>query len=371
MAYPFHDPLNRPGIGILTVHDKEHAFRGNRKNFIDLIRKGKEMNVPVSVVTARDLQLSNRRIRAFVYQTDTKTWSEQTVALPTVIYNRIPTRKHELRPAVQKTIQSCLNHPRVHLFNPAFFNKYTLFEWISKSKKTKKYVPATKKLTTSSVLGGMLAQHETVYLKPVRGKAGKGIMRVTKLTLRGRSIYQLTIQTVNRSKALSFSNQELLWNRIKLEMGDEEYIVQQAISLASYKGRPFDLRVLVQKDGQGEWALSGIGARVAGKRSITTHVPRGGTIGEPRKLLIGTFGPQAADSMLNRAQVSALSIARQIEKSSGYTLGEMSLDLGVDTAGQMWFFEANSRPMKFDEPDIRKRSLERIVQYSQFLIRQR
>jgi hypothetical protein len=52
-------------------------------------------------------------------------------------------------------------------------------------------------------------------------------------------------------------------------------------------------------------------------------------------------------------------------------LGEMSLDLGVDTAGQMWFFEANSRPMKFDEPDIRKKSLERIVQYSQFLIRQR
>jgi len=49
----------------------------------------------------------------------------------------------------------------------------------------------------------------------------------------------------------------------------------------------------------------------------------------------------------------------------------MSMDLGVDKQGNIWFFEANSKPMKFDEPHIRQKSLERIFQYSRFLLRQK
>ncbi len=46
------------------------------------------------------------------------------------------------------------------------------------------------------------------------------------------------------------------------------------------------------------------------------------------------------------------------------------MDLGIDSEGVLWFFEANSRPMKFDEPLIRKKSLERIFHYSDYLIKQ-
>jgi hypothetical protein len=70
-------------------------------------------------------------------------------------------------------------------------------------------------------------------------------------------------------------------------------------------------------------------------------------------------------------KISAYAIAKQIEIAAKHTIGEMSLDLGIDTSGQIWFFEANSRPMKFDEPEIRKRSLERIIQYSNYLTHSR
>ncbi|MDT2286962.1 hypothetical protein P7H17_14260 [Paenibacillus larvae] len=71
--------------------------------------------------------------------------------------------------------------------------------------------------------------------------------------------------------------------------------------------------------------------------------------------------------ILNRTKRAALELAQQIEKASRQKLGEMSMDLGIDITGKIWFFEANSKPMKFDEPDIRKKSLERIIQYSMFL----
>jgi hypothetical protein len=123
----------------------------------------------------------------------------------------------------------------------------------------------------------------------------------------------------------------------------------------------------VQKNGEGQWEITGIGARVAGNASITTHVPRGGSIEEPEKLLTAVFGASQARQVMRQARETAIVLAKQIERSSRTLLGEMSMDLGVDTSGQIWFFEANSKPMKFDEPHIRQKSLERIFQFSQHL----
>jgi hypothetical protein len=67
---------------------------------------------------------------------------------------------------------------------------------------------------------------------------------------------------------------------------------------------------------------------------------------------------------MKRISFTAVRIAKQIERRSGQHLGEMSMDLGVDQRKQLWFFEANSKPMKFDEPDIRDRSLHTMIEYS-------
>lgn len=362
--WPSH---SQPNIAILTMPDEKRPFRGNHYNFIDLIRCGKEMGAFVYVITVNDVKLWNRRINSYVYNPETKTWTQMMLPLPDVVYNRIPTRKDELRPEVQQTIHSLLRHSHIRLFNPFFFNKWTLFEWLNKTKSTKRYIPATKRLTSLQDLELFLKHFPTVYLKPARGKAGKGIMRIETGSPKAKNSYRLIIQTFRKSHISLHTHLPKLWAVLKEQIGSEDYIIQQGIRLSSYQNRPFDLRVLVQKNRKGSWSLTGIGARVAGKLSITTHVPRGGSIDEPEKCLIATFGREAARSILLKVKKTAYSIARRIEKASGHTLGEMSMDLGVDTSGQIWFFEANSRPMKFDEPDIRKKSLERIIQYSLYL----
>jgi hypothetical protein len=351
------------------VHDEHRLFRGNLFNFIDLIRTGREMGAKVCVVTAQDIKLGNPKIRSFFYNAETKSWSQKMIPLPVVIYNRIPSRKDELQPEVQQTIQACMKHAKIHLFNPSFFNKWTLFEWLSKASTTKKYIPATRKLIQINELDALLQHHSLVYLKPARGKAGKGIMKVE--VTQTEFPYRLHIQYMRKSRISLHRNLIDLGMKIKQHIGMEEYIVQQGIHLAKYNNRAFDLRVLVQKNAKGLWSITGIGARIAGNFSITTHVPRGGSIDEPEKLLNSTFGHVQGKLIIQRVKLSAYAIAEQIEKAAKHTMGEMSLDLGVDTSGKIWFFEANSRPMKFDEPDIRKKSLERIIQYSEYLTHSR
>jgi hypothetical protein len=360
----------RPVFAILTIEDDVQLFRGNRNNFADLIRTGRELGFTAYVVTASQLKLSKPRVAGYTFSEETQTWKKGVFPLPDIVYNRVPMREDEMLPAVRRKIEACLKHPNIRLFNPAFFNKWNLFEWLSLSKTTRPYIPVTRRLVSRESLRRMLKQHPFLYLKPVSGKAGVGIMSV-RLYKEKQLPYRLKLQQKKRSKTFRCGTFDGLWNRIKKQSQGERYIAQQGIELAAYADRQFDLRALIQKNQRGQWDITGIGARLAGSTSITTHVPRGGSIEEPEKLLVGAFGPEQARKILAKVKSAALLIARQIERASGHELGEMSMDLGVDKQGGIWFFEANSKPMKFDEPHIRQKSLERIFQYSQFLLKQK
>jgi hypothetical protein len=360
--------IQKPTIAILTVPHDKRLIRGNRHNFIDLIRIGKTFGAEVYVITTSDLKLSAKKWHGYKYTFHNKKWSKQWLPAPQVIYNRIPYRKLEMKPEVQQMIQSCCRSHHVKLFNPMFFNKWTLFEWLNQSKHTRKYIPVTQLLSNSTDLERLLKEHSVIFLKPVRGKAGRGIMRVErKLQSKHLIEYRLYAQEHTFMRMTTHKTIESLWRDVIEHRGNKEYIMQQGIPLTHFKKRIYDLRALIQKKVDGKWGVTGIGARVAGKLSITTHVPRGGSIDDPKKLLTSGFGREKALKILRRTQKVALILAKQIEKSSKQQLGEMSMDLGVDTAGRIWFFEANSKPMKFDEPHIRQKSLARIIQYGIYM----
>jgi len=361
-----------PVAAILTYRDGTRIFRGNRDNFIDLLRTAKEEGVTAYIVAQDDLDLRARKLKGYVYSPSKKKWVLGERPFPDVVYNRIPYRKFEQLPEVQEVIRDCLSHPTIRFFNPSFFSKWSLFEWLNESRLTRKHIPETVRLTGQSEFARMVRKHRNVYLKPVKGKAGKGIMKVQQLAPKRKPTdvggYRLTCQSADGVESMIFDTLSAMYDVVKRYMDGKEYIAQQGITLAVAGGRPFDLRALVQKNARGEWRVSGIGARVAGASSITTHVPRGGSIGDPAKLLSTVFGPTSGRSILQQAREIALVLASQIEKGSGHTLGEMSMDLGVDTTGKLWFFEANSKPMKFDEPHIRKKSLRRLVRFWKYLV---
>ncbi|MCA0755349.1 YheC/YheD family protein [Paenibacillus sp. N4] len=353
-------------LAILTIEDDAQQFRGNRSNFIDLIRTGQSMGFIVYVLAVKNLVFSKRSLKGFVYNMETETWQQRLMPFPNIIYNRIPLREDEILPAVKQKIAACHRHPSVKLFNPFFFNKWDLFEWLRLSKTTKPFIPSTRKLINIAGLHRMMRKHSYLYLKPESGKAGKGIMTI-KMHTEKQLPYRLIIQENKKSATYNCSTIGKLWSRIQQQSGGEAYIAQQGIQLASYNERRFDLRVLVQKNQRGQWDITGVGARIAGASSITTHVPRGGMIDDPEKLLAHSFNEERARKLLIKAKNTAVLIAKQIERASGHLLGEMSMDLGIDSDGNMWFFEANSKPMKFDEPHIRQKSLERIFHYGAYL----
>ncbi|MDP4097899.1 YheC/YheD family protein [Paenibacillus sp. P96] len=361
--------LDKPIVAILTMHDNKRMFRGNKDNFQEIWETGSRMGHLVYVVTVKDLDTGKYSVKGYSYNRTTKQWEPGYFPRPQVVYNRIPDRLDEHKPSVRSRIEELQRAKDIALYNPGFFNKWTLFQALRTSPKTRGLVPATKRLQSSGVLMKMLQSYPNLYLKPESGKAGKGIMTVN-FSRKNPMPYRLKIQNARKSTVYTTANFNNLWSRIQRKIGSTPYIVQQGIELATSRNRPFDLRVLAQKNRRGLWRVTGIGARLAGSRSITTHVPRGGSIEDPQKLLTHIFGTEMSTAHLQRVQGAALQIARQVEISANGIIGEMSMDLGVDRSGNLWFFEANAKPMKFDEPDIRKKSLERIFYYSSYLAEQ-
>ncbi len=352
-----------PFIAILTS-DGNRTFRGNRKNFIDLIRTGRKMGVTIFVLTPGGIQPGKPTVRGYIHR-PLKTGDQfipATLPLPDVVYNRIPTRTAEQRKGEQQALHYLGKTLEIPLFNPGFFNKWSLYQFLRQSEELAELVPATGKWNADHPPLHILKRFPTVFLKPNNGLAGNGMIRIA----RNRSGYEVVLQTLKEKKRFPAENAAGLLKLLRRVAGTRSYVWQQGVPLATFRGRPFDLRILLQKGGKGEWGITGIGIRVAGPDAISTHVPMGGTIENRQTVLKAVFGDRYRD-VLRRIGETALRIARQIERSQEGRIGEMSIDMGIEKGGRLWFFEANAKPMKFDEPDIRERSLKRLIQYFLYL----
>ncbi|NGQ94882.1 YheC/YheD family protein [Brevibacillus sp. SYP-B805] len=351
-----------PLIGILTV-GYGMGFRGNRENFRDIFLSGKKLGALVYVFTPGGIDWTRQKIRGFLYDDKQDAWLEATLPFPHVVYNRIPSRKWETQSEVRKTLDQLASIPNITLFNRRFFNKQTLFHLLDGNPEAAPFLPDTKRLDSYARLRFFTLKHPVLYLKPVLGKAGEGIMRLDQHNERWR------LRRVHEQRSITryFSSLEEVWDFVKKRIRNKPYLIQQGIRLAHYKGRPFDIRVLVQKNGSGVWGVTGIGIRHAGANSITTHVPRGGSIQSPQKVL-GQLFPKQEAHIMETVKQTALTIARCLDKELD-SLAEMSMDLGLTKDGRLWFFEANAKPEKFDEPTIRRASLSNLIRYAQYVSR--
>jgi hypothetical protein len=204
-----------------------------------------------------------------------------------------------------------------------------------------------------------------LYLKPVHGKAGDGIFRITK----EHEHYRVVFQKKGYRMTHRFKQEGNLVKHLGKTIGGNVYVAQEAVELARVQGRIFDLRLLLQKGREGQFEITGFGCRVAAPDGITTHVPNGGMILPAVETLAQVF-PGQEERIVNRVSEMALRCARVIDEAMEDLVGEMSMDIGIDPDLRPWFFEANAKPMKFDEPHIRERSLKQIFHFCEYLTSQ-
>jgi hypothetical protein len=358
-----------PYVGIMTIRRPGNlagfrGLRGRRENYTALTRVAGEMGAVAFVFAVEDVDFSQRRVLG--YTRAGGRWARGEYPLPDVVYNRVPDRKSEVSlPVMHFKRQIKRLQPAVTLFNPKFLDKWELYGLLAKQPELTAFLPKTRPYREPKDLVDMLQKHDSVYLKPQDTFAGRGIMRVWR---KGQKLI-LSFKDGAKYRHVSYTATAALLRAFAARRAGSRYLVQEGLSLAKFRGSIFDVRVLVQKNSQGQWEVTGIGVRVAAAGGITTHVPNGGYIAPLDTVLTEVFGESACrpEGLRDEIAALALKVAAAIESGIGSLFGEMSMDIGITGDKKCYFFEANAKPMKFDEPAIRAKSLRRLVEFSRYL----
>jgi hypothetical protein len=257
-----------------------------------------------------------------------------------------------------------------HIFNQGFFNKWSVHEWLYQENHTEQYIPETILSPSVQTLQKMLEKHEMVYLKPIKGSLGLGIFRLTYQPQKG---YYCRFHGGDRNILHRFTTLESLLSHYFRKNGQrfKGYLAQQGIRLIRIQNRPVDFRVHLHKDSTNQWKVIGIGTKLAGVGSVTTHVRTGGTLLSTQQLFTKNFGDNA-EAMLEKLKTTAISIAEVVEEKTDGPLGEIGMDMGIDQDHHIWLFECNAKPGRhiFDHPTLKdagRRSAKCITEYSMHL----
>jgi hypothetical protein len=266
-------------------------------------------------------------------------WVRKVVPIPDSVYNRLANRKVD-RSMSMEHLKERFVRRGTSIFNWSFFDKSDVYKLLEDEKEANKHVPESHTNPSPDRIKEMLEKHRFVYLKPTAGSLGIGIYRLTYHPKRG---YFARFRRQGKNVLFRFNHINGLYKLINAHSRMRSYVVQQGIRLVELDSCPIDFRFHLNKNAHNQWVVAGIGAKKAGKGSVTTHVKNGGMIMMPENVLERVFGTKA-ETILQDAKHAAIKIAEAIERSSRHTLGELGLDIGIDQNERIWMFEANSKP---------------------------
>ncbi|WP_080847534.1 YheC/YheD family endospore coat-associated protein [Cytobacillus gottheilii] len=278
-------------------------------------------------------------------------WITMEVPYPNAIYDRLPNRKTERQKQYRAVKARLQEEYFIPWYNPGFFNKLDISERLQQTS-VEKYLPETHPFTSFSIVERMLADYGHVYMKPINGSLGLGIHQII-YDRQGEAYYCRYRDENKQNKLQKFSSLEALSKYIFKSRNLNSMLVQQGIHLIRKEQRPIDFRVHTNKDEHGEWQISALAAKVAGRGSVTTHVKSGGVIMTAEEIFTNKEEQKQAVDALSKA---ALEISKALEGTVEGLIGEIGFDLGLDRLGNVWLFEANSKPGRsiFKHPELRE-----------------
>ena len=292
-------------------------------------------------------------------------WHRSLFPAPDVVYNRLTSRKYENKPSVQHFMKEVKSRYGANVFNEKYLNKTEVFDALAEGSALRKYLPESHLFRNMATLKAMCAKYPVVFLKPITGSLGKGIVRITREPRQ----YTCHFAGVNGAVGRSYPNFAKMAEAISGRIKRNRYQIQQGLNLITVGGRPVDFRALVQKNEEGKWKVTSIVGRVAGMHHFVSNLARGGhPISAAKVLARSNLG--SSSGLLAQLRKAAVLLAEGVERHIPGHFGELGIDLAVDTDGKMWLLEINSKPSKnFTAPPRSKvrPSVRQLVQYAHYL----
>lgn len=349
--------------------------------------RANESSIPPEPRLCRELCLASRALVADAYvfsanDYDPRThtlygsrfvdgaWVRQPVPLPDIIYDRSFCRSLEHRMSTAIALSAMQEQRRFQFLNGKLPGKLTIYQALQEDEALAPYLPRTTVYTEDGLLQRLQNGSAGLILKPTAGMQGRGLVHIArdprenKLLASGRT-------RSNRMFTRAFAGITELSAWLKRFMRGSAFLIQPYLRLRDSENRPFDIRVLLQKDGSGTWKLTGMAARRGQPGSLTSNLHGGGSAISAHRFLDANFGKPEAERLCRKIHTISGHTAKRLEDSFG-RFGELAFDFGIEPSGKLWLLEANAKPgrdafRQIGDEAALKLSIERPLRYASYL----
>lgn len=356
-----------PLVGVMSsaIGSASSPF-GSLTGFMrQIVQTGAGKTIPF-VFSPRDVNWQQETMIGYFLQPGGN-WVRKTVPFPDAIYNRLPSRQAE-KGVSHNSFKDRFVKRGIPLFNWSFFDKWDVYNLL-KNDEANQFVPESYINPSAEQLRTMLEKHRFIYLKPTGGSLGIGIYRLTYTPRRG---YFARYRKNGKNVLIRFDKFDSLMKMLGTGRGRlHNYVAQQGIRLIEIDNCPLDFRFHMTKNGNNRWVVAAIGAKKAGRGSVTTHVRSGGVLMTAEQVMRQVYGAKG-EQVLQKAKEAAVRMAEAIERNHNHSLGELGFDIGIDQSERIWMFEANAKPGRsiFKHPSLKSadhESLSNIFDYCLYL----
>lgn len=284
----------------------------------------------------KDIDPDLRQVKAYIRSG--QGYLRRTLPLPPVIHNRAFQRKASSRRKLMRLVAG-----GIRIFNRRNrYPKQKIHDLLMLEPGFWPHLPETLPATPVA-FRHMMSRHESLIIKPNIGSIGRGIMKLERAGSRWRLIYpvrragKLVLRRVEFSRGLPRVLRRRLMRR--------SYIVQQCLPLAEVDGRPFDLRISVQRGEDGLWRVTGLVGKIAGKGKFVTNVAQGGKV-ERFETILERFPSLDGPAAIRDVSEFSLRVARHLSEHLP-DLADIGLDVGIDPCGKPLFIECNCKDQRY------------------------
>ncbi|NQX68020.1 YheC/YheD family protein [Paenibacillus alba] len=364
----------RPLLGIMVTELNRELPFASADFYQSLTLHGADEGLDVFVFSPNRIDWQQGLVRGYHYESERKEWGMKLFPLPPLIYDRCFFSSQRSYQQYRYHVSRLRKTPHIRFLGYGLSGKWEVGQILQKDSALHSYLPETSLLTGRSQLKAWLRDRNDVFLKPQGGSQGRGALHLQHLrTAEGGSMLQIKGRDANnRSIGQQFNGFDACWSWLRRVVGSRPYLIQEYLSLQSSQGMAYDVRSLVQKNGQGQWEISGMAARIGKPGSITSNLHGGGTAEDVSTFLTKEFGAFKTEELIDTLTKLSSRVPLVLETYHG-RLAELGIDFGIDTQGRIWILEVNSKPgrtifARMHNNKARTKSIANPIHYAGFLL---
>lgn len=324
-------------IGIMvddSVYRRIPTGKIRRESLPSYEQAGRQHGVTPCYFRLNDIEPGQPTVQAYVLSD--RGYVKRVVPVPKVIHNRGLYFKTDARRRIERLVNS--GKQIYNVWNR--YGKHSIHQLLQEDPSIHPHLPVTVTASPQSIKQ-MMTMFDSLIVKPDNSSIGRGIMKLYKSSERWTLDYAVSRKSKVRKKT---TFRETLPSVLLKRIQVSAYLVQQCWPLATHRGRPFDMRISVQRNESGNWRISGIAVKVAKANVFLTNIAQGGQVYSFDHVL--REYPRL-NPALTRQRVEELSL-RVAEKLSHHLphLADIGLDVGIDSEGKPLFIECNGRDLR-------------------------